>query len=149
MKQLILIIVALVCLAIGYLAYQGYVSRQQKPPGRVDGALSPCDVKPNSVCSQPGTDASHYIAPINLNVDDLASLVPDVEALGGRIVVLEKDYLAAEFSSSVFGFVDDLELLRDPAAGNIQVRSAARVGYSDMGVNRKRIEALRQRLESR
>ncbi|WP_299203553.1 DUF1499 domain-containing protein [uncultured Amphritea sp.] len=148
MKQLIFIAIVLALIVAGYFAYQGVVSRNQKAPGLIDGRLSPCDVKPNSVCSQKGTDQDHFIKPIGLCVTNMSSVVADVESLGGRVVVLEEDYLAAEFSSSLFGFVDDLELLRDPVAGVIHMRSASRVGYSDMGVNRKRAEALRKRLES-
>ena len=56
------------------------------------------------------------------------------------------DYLHAECRSAVFGFVDDLELNLRPAEGIIAVRSASRLGYSDLGVNRKRIETLRTAL---
>ncbi len=56
------------------------------------------------------------------------------------------DYLHAECSSAVFGFVDDLELHLRPAEKLIAVRSASRVGHSDFGVNRKRVEQLRSLL---
>ena len=52
-------------------------------------------------------------------------------------------YLHAEFKSAVFRFVDDVEFFADEGAGVIQVRSAARVGNSDLGVNRKRLETIR------
>jgi uncharacterized protein (DUF1499 family) len=55
-------------------------------------------------------------------------------------------YLHAEVKSRVFRFVDDLELLLDPASGVVGIRSASRVGYSDLGVNRRRVETLRQQL---
>ncbi|WP_428033878.1 DUF1499 domain-containing protein [Amphritea sp.] len=147
MKQLIFIAVVLALVVVSYFAYQGVISRSQKAPGLVDGRLTSCGTKPNSVCSQKDADKEHFIEPIGLCVADMSSVVADVERLGGRVVVLEKDYLAAEFSSSVFGFVDDLELLRDPVAGVIHLRSASRVGYSDLGVNRKRVAALRKLLE--
>ncbi len=54
-------------------------------------------------------------------------------------------YLWATFRSRVFRFVDDLELRLDEAGGVIHVRSAARLGYADFGVNRKRVVALRNR----
>jgi len=56
------------------------------------------------------------------------------------------DYLHAECSSAFFGFVDDLELHLRPGQGTIAVRSAARLGHSDFGVNRKRVEKLRSLL---
>ena len=65
-----------------------------------------------------------------------------------RIVVDTADYLHAECASAVFGFVDDLELHLRRAEGIIAVRSASRLGYSDLGVNRHRIENLRALLIS-
>jgi uncharacterized protein (DUF1499 family) len=59
----------------------------------------------------------------------------------------EERYLHAEVRSLVFRFVDDLEFLLQPD-GLIQVRSAARSGYSDLGVNRRRVERIRQRFQA-
>lgn len=56
------------------------------------------------------------------------------------------DYLHAECRSAFFGFVDDLELHLRAPQNLIAVRSAARLGRSDFGVNKKRIEALRVKL---
>ncbi|MBD0265996.1 MAG: DUF1499 domain-containing protein, partial [Tolypothrix sp. Co-bin9] len=56
------------------------------------------------------------------------------------------DYLYAEFKSALMGFVDDVEFYLDPKAKVIQVRSASRLGQSDLGVNRKRIETIRAKL---
>jgi len=68
-----------------------------------------------------------------------------------RATLIEQrpDYLRAEFRSRWLGFVDDVEFLLDPAAGLIHVRSASRLGYSDLGVNRERIEHLRAALAAR
>ncbi|MBR9866496.1 MAG: DUF1499 domain-containing protein [Oceanospirillales bacterium] len=148
MKQLIYIGVALVLVVTGYFAFQGYLSRSQKAPGLIDGRLAPCGPKPNAVCSDNFTNREHYIKPIALRVSSLSAVTAGVERSGGKIITVDQDYLAAEFSSSVFGFVDDLELLRDANAGVIHVRSSSRVGYSDLGVNRKRVEALRKLLEN-
>ena len=63
-----------------------------------------------------------------------------------RIIDSEDNYLYAEFTSRLMGFVDDVEFLYDPDAGITHVRSASRLGYSDMGVNRKRIESIRDSL---
>jgi uncharacterized protein (DUF1499 family) len=60
-----------------------------------------------------------------------------------KIIAETPDYLHAECTSAVFGFVDDLELHLRTAEGVIAVRSASRLGYSDFGVNRRRIENLR------
>ena len=56
-------------------------------------------------------------------------------------------YLRAEFRSRLFRFVDDVELLVDPEAARIEIRSASRVGHSDLGVNRKRVEVIRAAFE--
>jgi uncharacterized protein (DUF1499 family) len=68
-----------------------------------------------------------------------------------RVVIVERadGYLRAEQTSSLMGYVDDFELWLPAAASAIEVRSASRVGYGDMGVNRARVEALRQVLIER
>ncbi len=63
-----------------------------------------------------------------------------------RVVSASDDYLHAEERSRLFRFVDDLELLAAPD-GELIVRSASRVGRSDLGVNRRRVERLRALLE--
>ena len=62
------------------------------------------------------------------------------------MVTATSDYIHAECSSAVFGFVDDLELHLRPAQNIIAVRSAARLGHGDFRVNRKRVEKLRSLL---
>jgi uncharacterized protein (DUF1499 family) len=66
-----------------------------------------------------------------------------------RIVTGTDDYLHAECRSALFGFVDDLELHLRPGEGIIAVRSASRLGYGDLGVNRRRVESLRGALVRR
>ena len=61
-----------------------------------------------------------------------------------KIVTVEDNYLHAEFRSSVFRFVDDVEFLVDPKERAIHFRSASRVGYSDLGVNRRRMEQIQK-----
>ncbi|NJO38004.1 MAG: DUF1499 domain-containing protein, partial [Rhizobiales bacterium] len=66
-----------------------------------------------------------------------------------RIVVSDDRYLHAEATSRVFGFIDDLEFLLRPEDRLIAVRSAARVGYADFGVNADRIETIRVALTAK
>ena len=66
-----------------------------------------------------------------------------------RVVSTEEHYLHAEFRSLLFRFVDDLEMLWRAEDGVFDVRSASRVGTSDLGVNRRRVETLRRLLEDR
>lgn len=63
--------------------------------------------------------------------------------MGGRLVTQNPNYLHAEFQSQLLGFVDDLELHQPDGSKVIHVRSASRMGKSDLGVNRQRVEKLR------
>jgi len=75
------------------------------------------------------------------------ALVPVVEATPRtQVVELRPTYLHATVSSALFGFVDDLELYADPAHGLLQARSVSRLGDSDLGVNGRRLSALRDQL---
>jgi uncharacterized protein (DUF1499 family) len=127
------------------------LSRHGQAPGLLDGRLTPCPASPNCVCSEPGTDVAHAAEPLPLpgGPDPVLSLRDAVMAAGGEVQVAEGDYLAATFRSSLFGFVDDLELRLQPDAGVVQVRSASRVGHSDLGANRRRVEVLRALLARR
>jgi uncharacterized protein (DUF1499 family) len=63
--------------------------------------------------------------------------------MGGKIQEEHEGYLWATFTSKVFRFVDDVEFRMVSADGIVHVRSGSRVGYSDLGVNRRRVEKLR------
>ena len=111
--------------------------------------LSPCPASPNCVCSDCDS-AKHQIAPFILAVPALQAWQAVHEQITvlprTRIISVNGNYLHAECRSAVFGFVDDLELQLRQEEGIIAVRSAARLGYYDFGVNRKRIETLRSTL---
>ena len=119
--------------------------------GAHGGKLAPCPARPNCVSSR-ADDAGHAIAPLAFRGDAgsaMTRLATAIRAMpGARIVTARLDYLHAEFASKVFGFVDDVEFVPDPVAQVLHVRSAARLGYSDLGVNRKRVEAIRVALAS-
>jgi uncharacterized protein (DUF1499 family) len=110
-----------------------------------DGKLAPCPNKPNCVSSQAG-DRKHATPPLTFSGDPavaMQKLVGVVQAMARtRIIESKTDYLYAEFSTAVMGFVDDVEFYCDGKV--IHVRSASRLGYSDFGVNRNRVEAIRQ-----
>lgn len=65
-----------------------------------------------------------------------------------RIVAAEERYIHAAFTSALFRFVDDVEFFLDEGTRTIHVRSASRVGYSDFGVNRRRVEEIRTRFDA-
>jgi uncharacterized protein (DUF1499 family) len=117
--------------------------------GVKEGRLATCPGTPNCVSSQ-ATDAEHqvdaiaYFAPAAEVMEKLKSVVTNME----RATVIEEssNYLYAEFTSGLMGFVDDVEFYLDDAAQVIHVRSASRLGQSDLGVNRKRVEEIRANL---
>ncbi len=124
-----------------------YFTHPPRDLGIVNQKLSACPDSPNCVCSQ-GESPAHLIEPIPYSgtaeqarqrLSRILSRQP-----GCRIIRQEGDYLHAEFRTFVFRFVDDVEFLIDSGQNVIQVRSASRVGYSDLGANRKRIETLRR-----
>jgi uncharacterized protein (DUF1499 family) len=117
-----------------------------------NGQLQPCPPSPNCVASD-AQNEEHGIEPLRLAVDASRAWAVLQEVLGAwpRTVVVRKtaDYIHAECRSAVFGYVDDLELHLRPAQGIIAVRSASRLGRSDFGVNRRRVERLRAALRER
>lgn len=114
-----------------------------------DEPLAPCPHRPNCVHSL-AADAVHHIEPLQYAgaaQHARAALVKLIEGMpGGRVVQASGDYVRAEFTSARMKFVDDVEFLIPADSNVIQVRSASRVGYSDRGVNRARIEAIRAKL---
>jgi uncharacterized protein (DUF1499 family) len=61
-----------------------------------------------------------------------------------KLIRVTPEYLHVEFKSAVFGFVDDVEFAIGESPGVIHVRSASRLGYWDMGANRRRVERIRE-----
>jgi len=113
--------------------------------GARDGRLAACPASPNCVSSQ-ADDQQHRIAPLALAGNQDTALARLKRALmkrdDTRIVDDRAGYLRVEFHTRLF--VDDGEFLLDPAGAAIQVRSASRLGYSDLGKNRSRMEEIRQ-----
>jgi uncharacterized protein (DUF1499 family) len=125
------------------------ISRRPQNLGVSEGRLASCPASPNCVCSQAADGDSHRMPPIPWTgsareaIERLVKLVETSPRT--RIVTRGENYLHAEFTSALLRFVDDVEFLIDEAAGVIHFRSASRVGYSDFGVNRRRMEQLCER----
>lgn len=121
-------------------------------PESTEQRLAPCPGARNCVCSDV-RDPRHAVAPLRPAGppgEVWRAAVEAVRRLPRCRVITESDgYLHAEVKSAVFGFVDDLELQIRPAQEVIAVRSAARLGYHDFGVNRRRVERLRAQLAKR
>ncbi|MEZ4872109.1 MAG: DUF1499 domain-containing protein [Bdellovibrionales bacterium] len=111
-----------------------------------DGRLASCPKSPNCVCSFENPDDSHYIAPLKAEANPISELKSILEDLGFKIVGYEPTYLHATETSLIFRFVDDFEAYYDAGSSMLHFRSASRVGRSDFGVNRKRVEKIRERL---
>lgn len=150
----VLIGVTVLAIAIGVtLALRARASRGAREGGWVSERIAACGKRPNCVSSRE-TRADFRVEPLNFTgspEEAFERARAAVEALPRtRIVVSEAGYIRAECSSAVFGFVDDLELELEvdsiTGRGTIQLRSASRQGYSDLGVNRKRVEHLRAAL---
>ncbi len=122
------------------------------PGGQAPQRLAVCPGKPNCVSSE-ADDARHAVAPLRLKGDPAVAwegLREIVTQLPRSEVVRSTDrYLHVIYKSRIFRFVDDLELLWDPRTDRVAIRSASRTGYSDLGVNRRRVEELRQRLKAK
>jgi uncharacterized protein (DUF1499 family) len=119
--------------------------------GLAGGKLRGGTWKPNWVSSQVGaSDTKHFIEPLHPPgpVDDAWTRLEKAIRATPRTTLVTADpgYMHAEFASALMGFVDDVEFALDAGAGVIHVRSGARLGLDDLGVNRKRIEAIRATL---
>ena len=116
-----------------------------------DGRLAPCPDSPNCVWSQ-ATDERHHIEPLTYTSSLETARGRLQEAIEGfprtRTVTSEATYLHVEFTSWLFRFVDDVEFYLNADDNTIEVRSASRKGYYDFGVNRKRVEDIRKRLNA-
>ena len=116
--------------------------------GTTKDRLSPCPKSPNCVSSL-SKDASHYVAPLTYTAtleearEKLISIINSMKR--SEIVTAEMNYIHATFTSALFRFVDDVEFSFDDQKKVIDVKSASRTGYSDLGVNRKRVEEIRRR----
>jgi uncharacterized protein (DUF1499 family) len=116
--------------------------------------LSPCPDSPNCVSTlSPSQDSRHTIAPYRFSrtKSDAKALLKTVIAGLPRTRLVEEDetYLHYEFTSLLLRFVDDVEFLFDDEAKAIHFRSASRTGYGDLGVNRRRMEDIRSRIEGK
>lgn len=156
MKWIFIMILLLVVGAI--LAGQVGLLQGNAPTdlGVQQGKLKGLSSTDNSVSSQSDLYPDHpqrkysSIAPLALRGDGpatIAKLKGIVEGMdGAKIVTSAPDYLYAQYTTQLMKYVDDVEFWFDPVANAIQVRSASRLGKSDLGLNRKRIEAVRAAL---
>ena len=146
-KRILISLAIVIVLIVGALAMMSLFSRKPANLGVVNGRLADCPRSPNCVSTQAG-DANYRMEPIPFtgSSDEAMQRIKDLVAEMARtkIVTVQGTYLHAEFRSALFRFVDDVEFLIDPEEPVIHFRSASRVGYSDLGVNRRRMEQIRK-----
>ena len=126
-----------------------FSGRRPRNLGVSEGRLAACPSSPNCVSSD-SADDEHRVEPFEFARDASEAWQATRDAVSAlprtRIVTESADYLHAECRSALLGFVDDLELHLRAEQGRIAVRSASRLGYSDLGVNRERVKRLRAAL---
>lgn len=131
---------------VGVFAGSGCAGSDSAEVGLTDGRLKPCPASPNCVCSHDDREGKS-LPPIEYSgsKDKARSKLLAILRSMKRCEVIEQtdDYVHAVCRSAVFKFADDVEFLFDDEQGVIHFRSAARSGYYDFGVNRKRIERIR------
>jgi uncharacterized protein (DUF1499 family) len=112
--------------------------------------LSPCPSSPNCVSSL-SEDRKHFVEPLQYGGSRHKAIKRLVGILGRlkrvHLTQVDSDYIHAEFRSSLFGFVDDVEFWLPDKGNIIHVKSASRTGYSDFGVNRRRVEQIRSHFD--
>lgn len=129
------------------LALGGCSGMRPADLGVHEGQLASCPASPNCVSSR-SIDGDHRIEPFPYSgaapeaITDMKSIIERMKR--AKVTTAARDYLHAEFASALFRFVDDVEFYADENAKLLQVRSAARIGYWDLGVNRRRMEKIRE-----
>jgi uncharacterized protein (DUF1499 family) len=112
--------------------------------GVKNGKLAPTPNTPNCVHSQ-SDNPQYKITPLPMvSMSKLKEVINSMERT--TIIEEKEDYLYAEFQTKLMGYVDDVEFYLDKNQNVIHVRSASRLGQSDLGLNRKRVEEIRAKL---
>ena len=145
-KKIIIIAGVLLALFTIRMAYLAKTSRDMPVKlGLEAGKLTNCPHKPNCVSSQ--EEGSHFVKPIasGLPMEDAKKRI--LQLPDSRIDREGESYVHFVFKSKFFGFVDDVELLRKD--GTYHIRSASRVGYSDMDANKNRVKLIRKLLSDK
>ncbi len=154
-KQTISYLVIAIALVLTFLVWNNHLFAGTAPTdiGVNNGKLTDCPATPNCVNSQVSAiNIEHSIKPIEVGGETqriMADLKLAVQSMPRSTIIKEtNNYLSVEFTSKLMGFVDDVEFYLDDTGKALQMRSASRLGESDLGINRQRIEEIRSKLTS-
>jgi len=118
--------------------------------GVTDGKLAACPQSPNCVSTQ--TDQSEkqmeslkFTGSVDQTREKIKAILKSM--LRTRLVTQSNNYLHYEVRSLLMRYVDDVEFLIDPEKKQIDFRSASRIGYSDLGANRTRMETITRKFQ--
>jgi uncharacterized protein (DUF1499 family) len=149
MLYVIIPALAVVLLPVMVLAVMSALATRPTNLGVRDGRLAPCPSSPNCVSTQ--ADDQRRIEPIAYSASPSEAMQRLKAAIASlprmKVVAGTDDYLHVEATSLVFRFVDDVEFFVDQDSKTIHCRSASRVGRSDFGANRRRMEEIRRAFE--
>lgn len=152
-KMLIGFVILLSVVITAVLTIQFFGILEGRPPetlGLKNNGLLECPKKQNCVYTN-SNFLEFRISPLPFNstanesIKKIRDVILDIK--GAKLITENPDYIHVEFKSSILGFVDDLEIYCDPSKQQCLVRSASRMGYSDFGVNRTRVEKIRELLQ--
>lgn len=151
MSTLLTIIAGVLLFGIVGTFVLSLTASRPKELGVADGRLAEAPASPNCVSTQ-ATERSHWIAPLSFRASPataMQTLADVVKGMpGSQVIEQDGDYLYAEFRSLIFRFTDDVEFLMETESNRIHFRSASRVGHSDLGANRERMERIRSLFEA-
>lgn len=141
----------IICIILVILV--GCSSTSKKGPTYDGVSLGTCPASPNCVTSLDKTDEKHYMDAFQYDISrgDAKSILIDIleDEKNSEIIQAGDSYIHVIVKSGVFKFIDDLEFLLPEEENLIHFRSAARSGYSDFGVNRKRMEGIKKKFNER
>ena len=140
-------VIVLAALTVGLGFAAGRKSAGMVAKTITDGIVPPCSSAQNCVTSEVDSQHAAYIKPIEAQLSN-KQLQEHLKALGGQIISTSDALIQAEFRTRLFGFTDDMVVKLDENEKLLRIRSSSRVGRSDFGANRKRVEALRQLISS-
>jgi len=145
MKILLYIFIGIIILVGVVFIAMSMSSRKQPELGLLNGQLRACPATPNCVCSEQSSapskiEALNYVR----QADDAWRRMKQVIAsTGGKIISEQDGYLHAQYETPLIRYIDDVELRLDKPQQRIHIRSASRVGHSDLGANLKRVILIR------